>query len=76
VPGGPNSGRSTGVSAFDASTGTLLWNSNFSGDSYGIPPPPIMLNGVLYEANDSSCGSLCAYALPGEAAHREHPKRQ
>ena len=65
VPGGPNAGRSTGASAYDARTGALLWNSNFSGDSYGIPPPPIVVNGVVYEANDSSCGSLCAYALPG-----------
>lgn len=70
VPGGPNDGRSTGTAAYDAATGDLLWNSNASGDSYGVPPPPIVANGVVYGANDSACGSVCAYALPGGTVHR------
>lgn len=56
------------VSAYNASNGNLLWST--PGTQGGLFPPPMIADGVLYDTNDSSCGNICAYALPGGTAHR------
>jgi outer membrane protein assembly factor BamB len=50
------------AAAYDASNGTLLWNSSIPGST--LNPPPIVDRGILYIAN-ASCGTVCAYSLSG-----------
>jgi outer membrane protein assembly factor BamB len=52
------------VSAFATSNGRLLWSNPTPGST--IFPPPMISSGVLYLTN-ASCGSVCAYGLPGSA---------
>ena len=55
APGAP------AVSAYDWTTGTLLWSNGPSGSNF-YPPP--VIDGALYVANEI-CGSICAYIVPG-----------
>ncbi len=56
APGAP------AMSAYDWSTGALLWSNAPYGSSAYLPP--VIIDGSLYVANES-CGSICAYILPG-----------
>ncbi|HEX3943618.1 MAG TPA: PQQ-binding-like beta-propeller repeat protein [Rhizomicrobium sp.] len=58
APGAP------AMSAYDWSTGALLWSNLPYGSN--VYPPPVIIDGSLYVANES-CGGVCAYVLPGGA---------
>ncbi|MBV8800906.1 MAG: PQQ-binding-like beta-propeller repeat protein [Alphaproteobacteria bacterium] len=49
------------MSAYDWSTGTLLWSNLPYGSSAYLPP--VIVDGSLYVANES-CGAVCSYVLP------------
>lgn len=59
-------------SAYDATTGALLWNNQAHSATYH--PPPVIIDGTLYVAN-AKCGKLCAFHLPMASAHRALSQR-
>jgi outer membrane protein assembly factor BamB len=50
------------TAAYAVSDGSLLWS--VAAPASTLHPPPLIANGTLYITN-ASCGSVCAYRLPG-----------
>jgi outer membrane protein assembly factor BamB len=50
-----------GISAYNATTGSLLWKLPAHVSKYA--PAPVIIDGTLFVANQK-CGSICAYGLP------------
>jgi outer membrane protein assembly factor BamB len=67
ISGGDSAGAAPNTTAYDATTGTLLWASPSPHGTLLMPPE--VVNGTLYFASpgDDICESICAYSLPTAA---------
>jgi outer membrane protein assembly factor BamB len=66
INGGDNAGFDANTTAYNATTGALLWSSPSPHGT--LEMPPVVANGILYFASpgDNICESICAYSVLGD----------
>ncbi|MBV9719300.1 MAG: PQQ-like beta-propeller repeat protein [Candidatus Eremiobacteraeota bacterium] len=61
--GAPVSGGNAFLTAYDATSGKVLW-ADTQDNNGTVNPPPVVLNGTVYGASANGSCQLCVYGLP------------